>query len=234
MGFSAKAIWNTLVSDLDTFSIDAERFKPLLDLSVSLFHSDRAVLMISTPGDPFEFHSSHYLDAQTESGLERMGRVLIKEWAKQPFLLFTPESVAPEFLGGLLNKRPFRQRPFVCLMLVEKDQVLGVFYLEGTRVAESLREVGARNLDILQRLCSYYIRSDTQYRKLAQYNQALLAHLERAGLEELEKEGIRLALERNRGNISKTHVELGIPRMSFYHKLRRYRIKPQIYRPGSE
>lgn len=230
MGISHKAILTALATELQPLSSNPDRFTPMLDLALSLFHSDRAVLMILTHDDRFEFHSSQYIDTQTESSLERMGRALIREWSKQAFVIFTPESVTPEFAGGLLKRRPFRQRPFVCLVLVEAEQLMGVFFLEGAHIAESLKEVGARNLDIFRRLSSAYINSDNQHRRLALNNQKLLARLQKSELSELEKEGIIKTLEKTRGSISKAHMELGIPRMSFYHKLRRYRIKPRAFR----
>ena len=56
--------------------------------------------MILTGGDKFEFHSSQYLDTQTESGLEKIGRALIKEWAQQSGQRYRYEHI----VLGITNK----------------------------------------------------------------------------------------------------------------------------------
>ena len=234
MQISTQAIRNALEADLKPSEARTDRFRPLLDLAADLFQCDRALLILLTPGDTLEFHSSRFIDAQTESGLERLGRALLREWAKHPFLVFTPDSVTPEFAGGLLKRRPFRQQPFLCLVLSAPGRVLGIFFLEGKQIGEHLKETDARHLDIFHRLCSDIIELDNQYQSLAAGCRKLLDQLARSQLEDMEREGILRCLERNHGNVARTHMELGIPRMSFYQKLRRYRIKPQQYRSRPE
>jgi hypothetical protein len=234
MQISTQAIRNALEGDLMPSETRTDRFRPLLDLAADLFQCDRAFLILMTPGNVLEFHSSRFIDAQTESGLERLCSALLREWSKHPFLVFTPDSVTPDFAGGLLKRRPFRQQPFLCLLLSAPGRVLGIFFLEGKQIGEPMKEADSRRLDIFHRLCSYVIEVDNQFQDLARGCRKLLDQLSHSQLEELEREGILRCLKRNYGNVARTHMELGIPRMSFYQKLRRYRIKPQQFRNRPE
>jgi hypothetical protein len=234
MKISTQAIRHALQAELKPTEGRTDRFHPLLDLAAGLFQCDRVLLMLLTPGDRFEFHSSRFIDAQTESGLERMGRALLREWSKHPFLVFTPDSVTPEFAGGLLKRRPFKQQPFLCLVLSVPGRVLGIFFLEGKLLNDPMKEGDPRYLDTFHRLCSYLIEVDNRYQDLSAGCRKLLDQLSRSELDELEKEGILRCLEKNHGNVARTHLELGIPRMSFYQKLRRYRIRPQLFRSHPE
>jgi hypothetical protein len=233
MRISARALLSALEADLFPASPHPDRFRPLLDLAGILFHADHALLMILTPDDRFEFHSSQYFDPAMESAVEKMGRALLQEWSRHPFLLFSRESVNPDFGGGLLRKRPFRDQEFACLMVSESSKALGLVFLQGGIDGKLLKEMQPRNLEVYHRLCSSCLTMDRRFRILSRGNQNLLARLERSELEDLEKEGILKSLEKNRGNISRTHVELGIPRMSFYQKVRRYRIKAYTFRRQS-
>jgi two-component system C4-dicarboxylate transport response regulator DctD len=49
-------------------------------------------------------------------------------------------------------------------------------------------------------------------------------------IEQFEKLVLEQALQKNRGNVTKTHADLCIPRKTLYDKLQRHGIKPEKYR----